>query len=124
MFSKIILTLAVILGAYAVIRARMGRSGETAGSAPPPRPLVPAKTLRVIAFALVACMVAGSLTWLYLDWEDGNQIVTVEIINANTGAVTTYAARRRDVRGRQFITLDGHPVSLADVDRMVLRGKR
>lgn len=126
MFGKILLTAAVILGAYLTIRARMQRGYEpTAASPVPPRePLVPAGTLKAVAYGLVVAMVAGSLLWLYLDYETGQEVVTIRVINANTGQVTTYQARRADVAGRGFITLDGRPVTLADVDRMELGARR
>ena len=66
----------------------------------------------------------GSLLWLYLDYEAGREVVTVRVINANTGDVTTYEARRADIGGRRFTTLDGRPITLADVDRMELRTER
>jgi hypothetical protein len=65
-------------------------------------------------------MVAGSLFWLYLDWQESRELVAVKVINANTGEVTSYRARRADVEGRHFTTLDGRRVTLADVERMIL----
>jgi hypothetical protein len=126
MFGKILLTAAVILGAYLAIRTRMQRGREVASvpSAAGREPLVPPGTLKAVAYGLVVVMVAGSLLWLYLDYEAGREVVTVRIINANTGDATTYMARRADVKGRQFTTLDGRPVTLSDVDRMELGAGR
>lgn len=122
MLGKILLTIAVILGAYYIIRARMGhdRKPDTTQASRPLVPLVPPGILKGIAYGLVVAMVAGSLLWLYLDYEAGREVVTVRIINATTGSVTTYEARRADVKDRCFTTLDGRPVTLADVDRMEL----
>jgi len=126
MFGKILLTLAVILGAYHVLRARMRRDRESASkpSSRPPMPLVPPGILKAIAYGLVVAMVAGSLLWLYLDYTAGREVVMVRVINATTGSVTIYEARRADVEGRRFTTLDGRPVTLADVDRMELSAGR
>lgn len=122
MFGKLLLTLAVILGAYLVIRTRIQRGRAVAAASPPPvrEPLIPAAALRAVAYGLVVAMVAGSLLWLYLDWEAGASVVTVQVINANTGDVTLYQARREHVEGRRFTTLDGRIVTLADVERMEL----
>ena len=122
MFGKLLLTLAVILGAYLVIRTRIQRGRAVAAASPPParEPLIPAAVLRAVAYGLVVAMVAGSLLWLYLDWEAGASVVTVQVINANTGDVTVYQARREQVEGRRFTTLDGRIVTLADVERMEL----
>jgi hypothetical protein len=122
MLGKILLTLAVILGAYAVIRARLRDAGERPQPQAPPALAnpIPPGALRPLAYGLVAVMVAGSLLWLYLDWEASREVVAVKVINANTGAVSTYRARRAEVQGRHFTTLDGRRVTLADVERMVL----
>ena len=122
MLGKILLTAMIILGAYLVIRARMQSAQNPTPVPPAPSraALVPPGTLKAVAVGLVVAMVAGSILWLYLDYEAGRQVVTVRLINANTGNVTTYLARRADVKGRGFTTLDGRPVTLADVDRMEL----
>lgn len=120
MFGKILLTLVVILGAYAAIRARMRRGSVSARPVPASSPLIPPGTVRAVAYGLVAVMVVGSLLWLYLDWEASREVVAVQVINANTGNISTYRARRGDVEGRHFTTLDGRRVTLADVERMVL----
>jgi hypothetical protein len=120
MIGKILLTLAVVLGAWFVIRARMTRGGPATSETHRPPPLVPPAALRAVAYGLVAVLVAGSLMWLYLDWEAGRGLVTVRVINANTGQETSYQARREDVGGRHFTTLDGRRVNLAEVERMVI----
>jgi hypothetical protein len=127
MFGKILVTAAVILGAYLVIRSRMQRHHASV-AVPDPAPKEPPSpartTLKAIAYGLVVTMAAGSLLWLYLDYQAGQEVVRVRIINANTGNVTTYLARRAHVKGRSFVTLDGRPVTLADVDRMELAAER
>jgi len=124
MLGKILLTLAVILGAWLVIRQRMERARTPA---PPPgarRPLLPPTFVRALAYGLVTVMAAGSLLWLYLDWEAGRGLVNVRVINANTGEVTSFQARRQDIEDRQFTTLDGRRVTLAEIERMVLEDAR
>ena len=77
MFGKILLTVAVILGAYSVIRARMRDDREAAATPPvrPATPLVPSGILKAVAMGLVVAMVAGSLLWLYLNYTAGREIV-------------------------------------------------
>ena len=121
MLSKIFLALAVILGIYWVIRARLRAGGQTQGPQSPPRPpLIPLARVRALAYGLLVAMVSGSLLWLYWGWEEGRGVVSVQVINANTGSTIIYQARRMDVAGRHFITLDGRQVVLAEVERLVL----
>ena len=44
----------------------------------------------------------------------------VQVVNAATGAIVLYEARRRDIEGRVVRTLDGREIRLADVERMIL----
>jgi hypothetical protein len=121
MFAKIVLTLAVILGAYLIIRARLRLARGHLGPAPPTRPprIAPVYA-RALAYGLLTVMVGGSLWWLYLDWEHGQGVVGVQVINVNTGAIARYEARRSAIEGRRFTTLDGRQVTLAEVERLVL----
>ena len=121
MFSKIFLTLAVILGIYWVIRTRLQGGGQATGSQSPSQPpLISRERVRASAYGLLVAMVSGSLLWLYWDWKAGRGVVSVQVINANTGAIVIYQARRADVAGRHFTTLDGRQVVLAEVERLVL----
>ncbi len=121
MFGKILLTLAVIFGAYLVLRTRF----RSARRSPVPRlvtqaPLIPGVSIRAMAYGLVVAMGAGSLGWLYLDWRESQTVVSVQVINANTGSIVRYEARRSQIEGRRLTTLDGRRVILAEVERMVL----
>jgi hypothetical protein len=120
MIWKLLLTAAVIVGAYLLIRARLQ------GQRPPPTararrdPLLPPGLMRAAAYGVLAVLVIGSGWYLYDQWETRHTVVTVQVVNAHTGAITPYQARRKDIGGRGFRTLDGREVRLADVERMVL----
>ncbi len=121
MFGKLIITAAVILGAYLVIRARMKRDsgpGPTDEECSPP--ILSAAALRNLAYGLLALMLVGSTLYFFTGWSSSRELVRVQVINANTGTITDYQARRGDVKGRSFQTVDGRQVTLADVERMVL----
>jgi len=121
MFGKFFVTAAVILGAYLVIRTRMrrdperGRAEETYSP-----PILSAAALRNLGYGLLGLMLVGSALYLFLGWSSDQDLVRVQVINANTGATTDYQAHRGDVEGRSFQTIDGRRVTLADVERMVL----
>lgn len=122
MFGKLLVTLIALLGAYLLIRLRLRRGREMAASPRGRRDgsLLPAGAVQTISYGLVTVLVAGSLLWWYLDWQHAHALVTVQVINASTGGIERYQARRGDVVGRHFTTLDGRQVTLADVERMVL----
>jgi hypothetical protein len=121
MLSKFLLALAVLFGVYWVTRARWRAARQRPGPELLPRsPLIPVATVRTLAYGLLITMVSGSLLWFYFDWEEGRKVVSVQVINTNTGAIVVYQARRADMQGRQFTTLDGRRVFLAEVERLVL----
>jgi len=120
MFWKLLLTAAVILGAYLVIRARMRAPRESTGSAPQRLPVFPRGWARGAAYALVGLLIGGTAFYLIRTWDSGREVLRVQVVNANTGMVIDYRARRRDIEGRGFRTLEGQVVRLADVERMVL----
>ena len=126
MLGKILITGVVILIAYLTIRSGAQRRARSGTVSLPSRqePPLPTGALRTLAYGMAAVLMAGSLLWMYLDYRSAREVVTVRVINASTGSVTTYRARRSDVQGRQFNTLDGRRVTLADVDRMELETGR
>lgn len=120
MIWKILLTAAVVLGAYLVFRARIRRSREAAGLVAPRAPLIPPALIRPLAYALLGVMLIGSLSLLVRDWDRNREIIPVQVVNANTGEITRYEVRRGSVDGRRFMTADGREIRIADVERLVM----
>ena len=123
MFGKILITIVVLVMAWLVIRTRLQAGGR---AAPPPardHPRIPAGVLRALAYGVVSVMIAGTALYLFQGWVTAREAITVRVINANTGEGVAYQARREDVAGRSFRTLDGRRITLADVERMELDDK-
>ncbi len=126
MITKLLLTLSVIGIAWLVIRNR-SRRGEIASTEQPMRLRAPAsqqnsQAPRLAAYGLIVFMILASGVFLYLQWRDEYRIVTVQVINTQTGESVTYEARRGDVDGRRFETLDGRVVTVADIERIEMGG--
>lgn len=120
MIGKLLLTLAVVLGAYGVIRSRMRAERVARGLEPARAPLLPRRTVRLVAMIVFAVMVGGSALVLLSGWLDTREIVQVQVMNTSTGAITLYRARRGAIDGRQIETLDGRRIRMADVERMIV----
>ncbi len=120
MILKFLLTLAVLLGAYAVLRARLRAERVARGLEPPRPPLVPRGTVRLAAGILLAVMVLGTALYLIRGWLYAHEVVQVQVVNANTGRISLYEARRGGIQGRGIRTLDGREIRLADVERMII----
>ena len=119
MLTKILLTLAVIVGAALVLRGRMEkRPGVKSGrAAPAPKPPL---HLRLLPYGLVlAALVIGALFY-WMEWKEEHRLFTVRVIDTRSGEVRNYPVYRHQVKGRSFETVDGRVVQLADVERMEL----
>ncbi len=120
MIWKFLLTAAMVLAAFFFIRQRLRGPGRPPADGAPRPALLPAGAVRLVAAGTFAIMLLGCGWYLYRGWALGNQAVEVQVVNANTGAITHYQAHRRDVKGRVVRTLDGREIRLADVERMIL----
>lgn len=120
MIWKLLLTASVIVGAYLVYRGRVRRAHEAAGGVSRRPPFVSRGMVRVVAYLMLATMLLGSLGYVVRDRGGEHDFVRVQVINANSGAVTEYQARRGSVDGRRFVTPDGREVRLADVERLII----
>jgi len=124
MFLKLLLTALVIAGAILTLRMRRQRAIQQ--SAPPLRVLnAPASEIpgrrrlaRFLAAGLVLLMLVGAALYLYHQWRDTYQVVTVRVIDTRSGQSTTYRAYKGDIQGRTFVTTDERTVTLAEVERM------
>ena len=117
MLWKFLLTAVVLVFGYLTLTARWR------GPLPTRAPAVaapPRRWVRQIAWGVLAVMILGCGWYLWRDWEYANRVLEVQVVNAATGAVTPYRARRKDIDGRIVRTLDGREIRLADVERMVL----
>lgn len=122
MIAKLLLTLGVVLVAWLVLRNRQKRTIAVASeprlTPPSPRGVNP---WRWGGYILLAVMILGSGLFLYAQWQDRYRVVTVSVVNAQTGKRIDYQARRMDVEERSFVTLDGREVSVANTERIELQ---
>jgi hypothetical protein len=123
MISKLLFTAAVIALVYLLAKGRAERARTVRRAEPPAAAALPRpsdRTARWLAYGLLGVMLAGSALFVFLQWQDQYRVVTVRVVNANTGRSVSYQARRGDVGERSFQTLDGRRVVLASVERMEL----
>jgi hypothetical protein len=120
MLWKLLLTFAVILGAYGIIRARIRSDRVARGLEPPRPPLFPPGLIRLALSAVLTLMVVGSSLHLYTGWQREHEVVLVQVVNANTGQVMSFEALWGSVDDRRFQTIDGREIRLADVERMIV----
>ncbi len=118
MLLKILLTIAVVLGAMFALRKRARSVQQSPAPVTLQPKAIPPRLPHYAAYGLVSIMLAGAFYFVYLEWVDSHQIVTVRIIDTRSGNTVSYEAHRGDVAERSLLTLDGKMVSLAEVERM------
>ncbi len=124
MFMKILLTATVIAGAILVLRMRKRpqRVAVPVISARPPS-TSQLSIPKLAAYTLLFIMLVGSGYFVFRQWEESWRVVTVYVVNSDTGREVSYQAYKGEVGERSFKTTDGRLINLAPVERMEL-GRR
>lgn len=115
MFSKILITAVIIVLAYLILRGRGRRVVAVRAKAAGEPPLI---SPRVVAYVFLGVAVVTGAAVYWLEWTDDRQVINIRVINSRTGEAVTYQARKGNIRGRRFQTMDGREVTIADVDRV------
>ena len=121
MISKILITLGVIMACMWMLSARgKPQLREVAN----PEIQRNKKLLRngAIAFMLVMACAAGVM--IYLEADKRSAVVTVHVINTQSGAKKSYRAMKNEIHSDGFTTLDGVEVFVAGVERIEVEARK
>lgn len=115
MISKILITFGVIVVCMMMLSARAKPELK--------RVVNPAvernrKLVRNSAFAFMAIMIVAASVMVYLEVDSRDDIVTVNVINTQSGTSKSYRVRKNDIHGDGFTTMDGVQVFVAGVERI------
>lgn len=136
MLGKILLTLAVIVGAVFYIRARDIQQAETRNPAPKAKQANDSSTadkksaggddlsadLRLGAYMFLVLMVGLGAALYYFRWQDDHSLLTVTLHSDNQAESTRYQVYKYQLQDRSFTTLDGILVTVASTERMEVQG--
>jgi hypothetical protein len=124
MIWKLLLTCLVIAGAVVVLRRRGQRMQQVAmEKSVQPAPVAGSSAIKFAAIGVVVIGLLGAGLYLYYQWQDNYQIVTVRVIDTRSGSEATYQAYKGDIDGRTFYTTEGRQVTLAEVERLEIGGR-
>lgn len=134
MLFKLLIPLLAIAAVYLLGRSHAVRRGEEAlrqgrmdrtGSPPPALPAPEGGEVLPlgvrIKWAIYASAIAVTLSvgwFVYSQYAAGREVVTVTVVNIQSGDQSTYQARAQEVFARSFTTLEGKRITLADLERM------
>ncbi len=114
MLTKIIFTLFVIVVVALVFRTKSESKkpavktvNEEQGSL----------STRTVTYGILGLLVVISVVLFVFDYKSDNTIVNIRVISED-GSGTTYQAKQKSIKGRNFVTLDGKQVTLGESDRI------
>ena len=116
MLSKILITIAVIAACMMMLSARGGK--QPLKTIPNPQAERNRKLMRNAAFAFMGVMAIAAGAMIYLEVGKAHAIVTVHVINTQSGASKSYRVMRNDIHSDGFTTTDGVEVFVAGVERI------
>ncbi|MDH3690537.1 MAG: antitermination protein NusG [Gammaproteobacteria bacterium] len=122
MITKILFTAAVIAGVIAFYRVRSQHRTKPVEESSPetssPATRGKLDPAHLTAYGIVAVLLSIGAVLYYLDWAEDHRVVSIRVINTQTGETVIYQAYQSKIQGRSFETIDGRAVSLADVERV------
>ena len=108
----------VIVGALWFVSSKRGESRQRVLVIATKEEQQKRQMLRHGAYIFMALMVFAATVMIFIEVSDNYTTVTVHVINTQTGARTSYQARRDDIQANSFTTLEGRSVYVAGVERI------
>jgi len=119
MLTKILLTVAIIIAAMLYVRSQNSKpTRPESPPAPPPTLLGITLTAQKLGYGLLSLFLLISALVYFYYWRDQQKIINIRVFADSSNHSTVYQARRSDIKGRHFITIDGKEVKLGTADRM------
>jgi len=122
MITKVFFTMLVIVIVGMIFRTKNQEQARQARAAKPASPTpdeqhTDSLAPRTLAYLLIGLLITVSGVVYYFSWSDANTLVKLRVINAS-GNLSEYQAYRKDINGREFLSIDGLQIHLADSDRL------
>jgi hypothetical protein len=121
MLTKILFTALVIALVVAGTRFQRGRAlaratrvdepGEPSG-------LLGRVAPRRIAYIIAAVLLVSAVAFYANFWRDWHEVVTVRVINTQSGDSAEYKVYKGTIEARGFETVDGWKVRVSDLERL------
>ncbi len=118
MLTKILVTALVIIGCMWVLSARRENANPRLKTVPNPKNQQKQKLLRQAAWSFMLLMVIAAGVMISLELQDKNTVVTVHVINTQSGQSNSYQAHREDIQSNNFTTVGGRKIFIAGIERI------
>ncbi len=121
MITKILITLAVIMVCMWMLSSR--RAPELR-EVPNPQAERNKKAFRLTAIAFMGLMLVAAAVTVYLEFDQQGRVVTVNVVNTQSGTKKSYQVKKSDIHETGFTTVDGTQVFVAEIERIEIEAVR
>ena len=120
MFTRILITLVVIIGAAMYLKMRQAEQEGPRSRGPVQKKQLTEKEkmFRQGAYLFMVFMVISALVVFFFEIGDRYQTVNVHVVNTQTGERVSYQAEQQQIKSDHFTTLEGRTVYVADIERI------
>lgn len=118
MLTKLLLTATVIIACLWVLSARRNKPEAVAKVVVSKKDQERQRLLRQGAWSFMILMVIAAGIMIAVELWDRNTVVTVHVINTQSGERISYQAYREDIQNVSFTTVEGRKVFTAGIERI------
>lgn len=116
MITKILFTALVVAVVFGAARFRAKQVANA--PAPAARKEAAGPSIRTMAYIIAAMVVASSAVIYVQAWMEDRQVITIRVVNTQTGETVSYDAHKGSISGRSFETVDGWKVTVSELERV------
>lgn len=115
MFTKLLLTVAVIMMAILLLAKRKPGTVEASSqNTPVLTSILRRYAIRGVFLLLGLCILSYSVWY----WRDQHKVVTVTIVSPSGGSFGVYHARKGDISEAKMVTVDGVHIRFSNAERL------
>lgn len=118
MLTKLLLTATVIIVCLWVLSARRNKPEAVTKVVVSKKDQERQRLLRQGAWSFMGLMVIAAGIMIAVELWDRNTVVTVHVINTQSGERISYQAYREDIQNNSFTTVEGRKVFTAGIERI------
>jgi len=116
MLTKLLLTAAVIVVVGIVFKNQ--REPVVKRAEPARSPQDTGIKTHTVAYAIVGLIICFAAVFWFLNWRESHRIINIDVTSASGGESVRYQAYQKDIKGKNFVTLDGRSVTVGDSERI------
>jgi uncharacterized protein (UPF0333 family) len=122
MLTKILVTALVIAACFVYLRHQKQKNAAASKQANVSESISKKNSIssqfQWLAGALIVLTACMAIGFFIYGWMDGHRVMTIKIINPQSGDVVSYQVYKGDLLERSFTTLQGQKVRISDSERI------